>query len=162
MEDEPFDSVMSDTMRMRVGAVLFVGQNGFNGALGEGTVADFAAAGAGHTSDFTDAVRREVVVEHEAALLLALVGFEPLGVVAGAEGRGDERLGFAAGEQGGAVGAGQDADLDVDLADLVEGAAIRADAIVEDLVAEDVFADQLEGLAEALGRGASSARAEPS
>ena len=63
----------------------------------ESTVADFAAAYAGHAADFTYRERREVVVEHEAALLLAFVAFHALRVIGGAERRGDERLGFRRG-----------------------------------------------------------------
>ena len=51
------------------------------------------------------------------------------------------------------MSAWQNADLDIDLADLVEGATVRTNAVVEHLVAEDVFADQFKGLAEALGGG---------
>ncbi len=123
-------------------------------------MADLAAADAGHAADFTDGERREVVVEHEAALLLAFVGFHALGVVGGAEGGGDEGLGFAAGEEGGAVDAGEDADLDGDGADLIEGAVVGADAVVEDLVAEDLFAEKLVVLGELLARRSASSCGE--
>ena len=135
----------------RVGRLLLAGEDGFDGAPCECAVADLAAADAGHTSNFTNGERREVIVQHEAALLLALVALHALCVVGGAERGGDERLGFAAGEERGAVHAGEDAGLDRDLADLVEGAVIGADAVVENLVAEDLLAEQLEVLAELLG-----------
>ena len=63
--------------------------------------------------------------------------FDALLVFLGAEGDGDQRLGFAAGEQGRAVGARQHAGLDGDGPDLVEGAAIRTAVLLQHLVAED-------------------------
>ena len=79
--------------------------------------------------DFADAERREIVVQHE-----ALGGFrgiqqlDALLVVLGAERRGDQRLRFAAREQRRSVRARQHADFALDLADLVELAAIRTAA----------------------------------
>src|SRR6185437_10340617 len=119
-------------------------------APGQCTVADLAAAYTGHATNFADRERGEVVVQHEAALLLALVALHTLRVIGGAEGRGDKRLGFATGKESGAVNTGQNADLDGDLADLVEGAMIGTDALVENLFTEDVFAQQLVILAELL------------
>ena len=49
-------------------------------------MADLAATCAGHTPNFADAVGRKIVVEHEAALLLAFIGFQALRVVARTEG----------------------------------------------------------------------------
>ena len=88
--------------------------------------------------------RREVVVQHEALLGFAFEDFEALHVVAGAQGGGDQRLGFAAGEDGRAVGARQDADFDPDIADLVEGAAVGTALLVDHLLAEDALAQGLE------------------
>ena len=115
-------------------------------------MADLATADAGHTSNFANGERREVVVQHEAALLLAFVALHALRVVGGAERGGDERLGFAAGEERRAVHAGEHAGLDGDLADLVEGAVVGADAVVEYLLAEDLLAEELVVLAELLAR----------
>ena len=83
-------------------------------------------------------------MEHEALPRLAVDGLDLLLVVGGAERRGDERLGLAAGEQAGAVGARQHADLDRDVADLVELAAVEALAALEDLVAQDLLLQVLE------------------
>ena len=60
-------------------------------------------------------------------------------IVLGAERGGDQGLGFSAGEQRGAVRARQHADFDVDLADLVEFAAVGTAAVLEHLFAEDAF-----------------------
>src|SRR6266849_6648552 len=82
----------------------------------------------------------EVIVKHEAFLGFALETFEALHVVAGTEGGGNEGLRFAAGEDGAAVGAGQDAGFNPNVADLVEGAAVRTPLVVDDLVAEKALA----------------------
>ena len=71
----------------------------------------------------------------------------------------DQRLGLAAGEQRRTVNAGQNADLDRDRANLVEGAMIGTDALVQHLVAEDLLAQQLVVLGELLGRGGDRPRA---
>ena len=134
----------------RVGRLLLAGEDGFDGAPCEGAVADLATADAGHTSNFTNGERREVVVQHEVTLLLAFVALHALRVVGGAERRGDQRLGFAAGEERRTVHAGQHAGLDRDLANLVEGAVVGTDAVVEYLLAEDLLAEELVVLAELL------------
>ena len=69
--------------------------------------------------------------------------FQALLVVVGAQGGGDQRLGLAAGEEGGTVGARQHADFDPDVADLVEGAAIGTALLFDDLLAEDALAQGL-------------------
>ncbi len=74
----------------------------------------------------------------------------------------DQRLGFAAGEEGRTVHAGQNAGLDGDRADLVEGAVIGADAVVEDLLAEDGLAQAFEVLGELLGGVRDRRREAPS
>ncbi len=72
----------------------------------------------------TRAERREVVGQHPGPIFLAVRHLEALGVGVGAEGDGDERLGLAAGEDRGAVGARGDAGLAPDRADRV-GQGIR-------------------------------------
>ena len=137
----------------RVGPLVFVGQDGGDGTLRQRAMADFAAAGAAQKRNFTNRERREVVVQHEALLGFAFEDFQALHVVAGAEGGGDQGLGFAAGEDGGAVGAGQNADFDPDIADLVEGAAVGTALLIDHLFAEDALAQSLEvGLEFLLGR----------
>ncbi len=68
--------------------------------------------------------RRKIVVQEEALLGFAFEGFQALFVVAGAEGGGYQGLGFAAGEDGAAVGSWQDAYFDPDVSYFVEGAAV--------------------------------------
>ena len=134
-----------------VGEVLFGRQQRHERALGERAVADFAPAGAAQELHFADRERREVVVQHEAAVGLALDRLDLLRVVFGAERGADERLRLAAREHGRAVDAGQHAGLDPDRADLVEAAAVEALAALEDLVAHDLF---LQALEDRLGVGA--------
>ncbi len=74
-------------------------------------MADLATSGAAQERYFADREGREVVVQHEALLGFAFEALQSLHVVAGAERGGDERLRFAAGEDGAAVGARQDARL---------------------------------------------------
>ena len=127
-----------------VGEFLFGGQQRHERALGERAVADFAPAGAAQELHFADRERREVVVEHEAAVGLALHRLNLLRVVFRAERRGDERLRLAAREHGRAVDAGQHAGFDPDRTDLIEAAAVEPLAALEDLVAHDLFFQVLE------------------
>ena len=128
---------------MRVGRLFRRGQNRRDGALGQCSVADLATARAGHAACFTNAERREVVVEHEVLFLLALIALQALAVVGGAQRGGNQGLRLAAGKERRAVRAGQNAGLDGDLANLVEGAAIGTDAILGHLLAEDPLAQML-------------------
>ena len=107
---------------------------------------------AAHAAGFADREGREVVVQHEGALVVALERVDVLLVLAGAERGDDQRLGLAAGEQGRAVGAGQHADLGHDRADGLGVAAVDAEAGVEDAVAHHVLLEMLEGLGELLRR----------
>ena len=65
-------------------------------------------------------------MQQEAFLVGAFQGVDELLVVAGAQGGDHQGLGLAAGEQGRAVGARQDADFRDDRADHVEGASVDA------------------------------------
>ncbi len=53
-----------------------------------------------------------------------------------------KRLSFAAGEDGAAVGAGQDAGFDPDVANFVEGAGIGTAFLLDHFLAEDAFAQR--------------------
>ena len=109
-----------------------------NGAPGELAVADFAATRGTHAAGFTHRVGGEVVVQHEALAVLAFQRVDDLLILAGAQRGHAEGLGFAAGEQRGAMGARQDADLGHDRADGAGVAAVDPDARVENGVADDV------------------------
>ena len=77
-------------------------------------MADLAPAGAAEELDLAHRERGEVVMQHEVLPRLPLVLLDDLGVAAGAQGGRDQGLGLAAGEQGRAVGAGEEPDLDLD------------------------------------------------
>ena len=113
-------------------------------ALGERAVADLAAAGPAQELHFAHRERREVVVQHEPAVHLALDRLDLLLIVRRAERHRDERLRLAAREHGRAVDAGQHADLGPDGPDLVELAAVEPHALLEHFVAQHLFLQLLE------------------
>ncbi len=117
-----------ETTRMVYGNDSFVGQHLLEGALGEVAVADLAAPGSAHAPRLADRERREVVVQHEALAGVAVDVVEDLLVERRAEGRDDQGLGLAPGEQRRAVGAGQQVDLAGDVADVLGAAAVGAHA----------------------------------
>ena len=96
---------------MRVRRLFRTRQNRRNGALRQCSVADFAPARAGHTSCFTNAERREVVVEHEVLFLLAFVALQALAVVGRAQRCRNQGLRFAARKQRRTMRARQNAGL---------------------------------------------------
>ncbi len=125
----------------RVGEGLLGRQHLAQRPLGEDAVADLAPAGAAQELHLPDREGREVVVEHEALAVLGLLDrVDDLRVLGGAEGRGDQGLRLAAGEERRAVGAGQDAHLAGDRPDLVEAAAVEPVAVLEDLALEQLLA----------------------
>ena len=79
-------------------------------------------------------------MKHETLFGFAFEDFEALHVVAGAESCSYQGLGFAAGEDSGAVGARQHPDFDPDGTNFVEGATIGAALIVDNLITEDALA----------------------
>src|SRR4051812_12941790 len=105
---------------------------------------DLAASRAAQHLHLADRVGREVVVQHELAEGLALEAFHPLLVVAGAEGGGDERLRFTAGEDGRAVRPWQEPHLRRDGADLVVLPSRDAPALVGDHPAHVLVLEILE------------------
>ena len=80
-------------------------------------------------------------MKHETLFGFALEALEALHVIAGAESGGDQRLRFAASEDGAAVRTGQDACLNPDVADLIESATVGTALVVDDLVAENPLAE---------------------
>src|SRR5581483_10872928 len=95
-------------------------------ALCQGSVTDLATTCASEKCDFTDRERRKVVVQHEALSFLSFETFQLLHVFRRAERGSYQGLGFTAREDRRAMGARQNRNFDTDLADLVEGAAVRA------------------------------------
>src|SRR5437762_12882693 len=101
-------------------------------------MADFAAARATKEFHFTDAERREVVVQHEALKLVLLEEqVEPLHVFLGAQGQSGKRLGLAARKESGIVDSGKQADFIGEQANLIEVEAIGKLAAVDNSIARD-------------------------
>ncbi len=84
-------------------------------------------------------------MQHEGLFIGALQGIDILLVLAGAQRGNHDRLGLAAGEQGAAMGAGQDAHLRDDLSHGGEVTPIYAPGGAEDIGADDVLLHMLEG-----------------
>ena len=136
----------------RVREFLLVRQDRLQRAPREAAVADLAAAGGAEPLDLADGERREVVVEEERALGLALEVLDELRVVGRAERHGDERLRLAAREERRAVRAREDAGLDRDRADLVEGAAVEALPLLDDRLARERLDELGQGALRELAR----------
>ena len=143
IDDEPFDSSVSETIRIVYGKSAASRDHGLERPLGERAVADVAAARAGHAARLADRERREVVVVDVAAILLEREVVDPLPLLGGAEGEERHDLRLAAGEERRAVRARADADLAGDRADLRLGAAVRAPLLDRDLLADEVLVDRL-------------------
>src|SRR5713226_7793578 len=95
-----------------VGKIRFGRKQVHQRALRESAMADFAAARASKEFHFTDAERREVVVQHEAVELVLLEEqVQALHVFLGAQGQSGEGLGFAAGKEGGTMHARKQANF---------------------------------------------------
>src|SRR4051812_35005619 len=120
--------------------------------LRERPVADVTPLRAAHEARLPDRVRREVVVVHVAALVLEREIVDPLPLLGGAEGEERHDLRLPAGEEGRPVRARRDADLGVDLPDLVRGATVRATLVDRDLPADERLVDGLAGLLDELLR----------
>ena len=85
-------------------------------------------------------------MEHEALPGFPFEALDLLSVLGGAKRAGDERLGFAAREDRGAVGTRQNAGLDPDGPNLVERAAVEPHAAFEHLVPQNLLLQILEDL----------------
>ena len=77
-------------------------------------MADFAALGRADETRFTDTIWWEVVVQHERIFALTLYGIDELSIATGTQSRNDNGLCLAACEDGGAMRAWQNTNLNVD------------------------------------------------
>ncbi len=131
----------------RVGEGRVIRNHRRNGAFRQRPVSDFTPPRAAHEAHFAHAERREIVVQHEALRRFRSVQqLNPLLVVLRAERRRHQRLRLAAREQRRTVRARQHAHFALDLADLVELAAIRTPLRLQHLIAEDAFLQRVEQL----------------
>ena len=127
-----------------------VGENLRDRALGESAVSDLAAPGGAETPDLARAVGREVVVEHEPLGGIATRhGVELLRVLLRAERDRRERLGLAAREDRRAVESRKHADLRGERTDLVLGASVDAEPLLQDVLADGLDLKGVEEVDEA-------------
>ena len=158
IDDEPFDSSVSETRRIVYGKSSGARDNGLECPLRERTVADVAALRPPHEPGLADRVGREVVVVHVAAILLEREVVDPLAFLGRAERAERQDLRLAAREQAGAVRPRCEADLDVDRADLLRAAAVGPALVDGDLLADDVLVDRVGRLLDPRLRGRVLAR----
>ena len=133
----------------RVGELFARRQHRLDAALCECAVADLAATWRARALHFTDAERREVVVQEEALLPLGHEAVDHLLVVHATERHDAESLRLAAREQDRAVDAREHADFDRDRTDRDVVAAVGA-TTREDRLALAVLDDAADDLGEGL------------
>ena len=92
IDDEPFDSSVSETIRIVYGNSSADGIIGLERPLRERAVADVAPLRAAHEARLPDRVGREVVVVHVAAVGLEREVVDPLPLLRGAERAASERI----------------------------------------------------------------------
>ena len=138
IDDEPFELGDLRDDANGVGKLRRGRQHRANGAPGELAVADFAPAGRTHAAGLADRIGGEIIVEQEPLLIGPVERIDILLVLAGAQRCDDHRLGFAAGEQGRAVGARQHPDLSQDRAHGGQIAPVDAPLVVENVPANDL------------------------
>ena len=143
IDDEPFDSSVSETMRIVYGNVSVVGSTGLERPLCECTVADVAPLRRAHATRLSHRVGREVVVVHVAPVTLEREVVDALAFLRRAERQQRHDLRLAAGEEARAVGAGHDRHLDLDRADLRRSPAVGATLLDRDLLADEALVDRL-------------------
>ena len=98
-------------------------------------MAYLTASGGTDGLGLTCSKRREVVVQHKLLVFLDKDFVHLLHIHLGAKGNGGKALGFTAGEDGGAVCAGQIIDLAPDRTHLIAGTAVQTLSFIEDKVA---------------------------
>ena len=101
------------------------------------TMAHFAATGRTETANFTNAVRWEVVMQHEVFIMQTAKTVDHLLCVLGAQGAGCDGLRFAACEQGRTMCAWQEMRFRNDWTDLRGAATVDAGAVLQDCAAND-------------------------
>ena len=105
IEEDPFDSVISDTRRMVYGKSSFASSSG-RSARRPACHGRFHGPAA-DTARFTDRIGREVIMQHEVRAALANQRINDLFILARAKRGNDHGLSFTTGEQGRSVGRGR-------------------------------------------------------
>src|SRR5262249_3760238 len=124
IDDEPFDSRISDKSRIVYGNLAGTGITAFSDR--SANMPRPSSRRPGNRLHLSDRERREVVVEHKLLRVLAFEYLDLLLIGDGPEGRDYQGLRLAALEDGRAVRARQDAHLAVQRADLLEVAAVES------------------------------------
>src|SRR5690348_12126109 len=97
---------------------------------------DFAPARRPERPGFTDAERREIVMEHECSGVLPFQGIDPLLIISRPQGDDGQALRFAAGKQGRAMRARQHPDFASDWTDISRSTAVGSRSLFEDHIAD--------------------------
>ena len=118
------------------------GHHRMDRAFGKGAVTDLTTGLAAETTGFTDAVRREVVVEHELAHGILVHAVDDLLVVSGSESGHRKDLGLTAGEECRSVGFRQDAGFHGDRTDGLGVTTVDPDLLGEDHFAHEVVLEE--------------------
>ena len=104
-----FKNVGDDADRVR--EIIGIGQNWFDGSLGQCTVSNFTSSRATNRSAFAHAETGEVVIEHEFLRILVDQAVDSLFVSAGSQSNGNQGLCFASLEDGRTVHSRNEVDL---------------------------------------------------
>ena len=135
-----------------IGKFLAGGQQRRDGFFRQKTVADLPASGAAQHGGLPDGKGREIVVEQEPLEGDPQQVVDHLLVVGGAERDCHQGLGFATGEQGRAVGAGQHSHLAFNRADILGGATVHPRTVLEDALPHHLLFELGENLLDLVGR----------
>src|SRR5690606_6580758 len=127
-----------------VGEHVHVRHHRFDAPAREAAMPDLAPLRRADEARLANAVRREVVVQHERLAALALERVHDLRVAARAERRHDERLRLAAGEERRAVRPRQDTDLDRYRPNCAGVAPVDSRLAPQDPPADDLLLEPLE------------------
>ncbi len=101
------------------------------------TMTNFTAARATHTTNFTNRIGWEVIVQHEVGFVSAVQRVDHLFVVTGAQCGHNQTLCFTTGEQGGTMGTWQQTGFRHDRADLIQRTTINAAAVFHNVTTQN-------------------------
>ena len=151
IDDEPFDSSVSETIRIVYGNSSADGITASRARCASAPWPMSRRFGPRMKPVSHDRVGREVVVVHVAAVGLEREVVDPLALLGGAEGE-DMICVWPRVKSADPCVRGADAHLALDRADLLGAAAVRAPLVDGDLLADEVFVDRVGGLLDVLLR----------
>src|SRR6266851_808957 len=127
----------------RIRRLIFRRQNGLDCPRRQRAMTDLATTHATHTSNLTNRKRRKVIVQHEAPLLLVLIALKPLRIVGSPQRRTHQRLRLTPCKQRRPMDPRKHTNLNRQVANLIERPMIRPDPLLQNLLTEDLLAQQL-------------------